>query len=681
VTGFGRIPPVVAPLYTYDANKNVTGETTGGVMASYTWSAGQDAEDRLIDWDSNTGEGRDWDLTLVGDWEQFTKDPDGAGVLPADVQDRTHTDAHEIDLVDGTAAEHDAKGNMTDDAGAGGNSGGGGGNPREFTYDFDNQLASVEMPDGKVHSFTYDALGRRVSQKIDTGVMGGGPYETTVYVCSTHESGLGQVVAEYDAGQPASNPERHYVYGAYVDEPLVFLAPSAQPLAPTYYHRNRKYDIVGLTSSTGTVLERYAYTPYGEVTFLNAVGTVQVPHASPLGNPYLFTGQRYDAAPALHFFKGRYYDAGLGRFLNRDPLGYVDGMSLYVAPFAMRFSVDPSGFAWAGPSPEEEEAERLMHQYEENMRALAQDAGHEQGRPAVSLDAYVPLSADVPVMRADERDTVERTVSQYKQLIVEIWNNPPEARASNYSDQHVVNMEQMRDLIHDYIKPIGAGTADVAGDVADLATDPVGTFVENGQALGDLAFAIEQDPKGVIEAAGNDLVETMNDPRKRNRAVPGMIAAVLGARMGRKFEQWVHTPSVDVPRIDLTPDVGVRSANSTSRAPVRTAGTSGASNVNAQAALQSKLSALENAQHTAARTRTLPDGRIRYYEAETPARTAGPTRGASYVTEYNPQTGQVRSWMESYDHAGNVNRVHPKMINGQTVNAPHYPPTSKELGQ
>jgi filamentous hemagglutinin len=116
-------------------------------------------------------------------------------------------------------------------------------------------------------------------------------------------------------------------------------------------------------------------------------------------------------------------------------------------------------------------------------------------------------------------------------------------------------------------------------------------------------------------------------------------------------------------------------------APVRGGGTPGASNVNAQAALRSKLSALENAQKSAVRTRSLPDGRLRYYGAETPARTAGPTRGASYATEYNPRTGQVRSWMESYDHAGNTTRVHPKMIDGQTVNAPHYPPTGKELAQ
>jgi hypothetical protein len=38
-------------------------------------------------------------------------------------------------------------------------------------------------------------------------------------------------------------------------------------------------------------------------------------------------------------------------------------------------------------------------------------------------------------------------------------------------------------------------------------------------------------------------------------------------------------------------------------------------------------------------------------------------------------------WWESYDQAGNVSQVHPKMFNGQQVNAPHYPPTGKELGQ
>ena len=76
--------------------------------------------------------------------------------------------------------------------------------------------------------------------------------------------------------------------------------------------------------------------------------------------------------------------------------------------------------------------------------------------------------------------------------------------------------------------------------------------------------------------------------------------------------------------------------------------------------------------------RYLPDGRIRYYGAETPARTPGPTRGTSFVTEWDPETNSVRQWMESYDQSDNVNRVHPKTINGQNVIGPHYPPTGAE---
>ena len=106
---------------------------------------------------------------------------------------------------------------------------------------------------------------------------------------------------------------------------------------------------------------------------------------------------------------------------------------------------------------------------------------------------------------------------------------------------------------------------------------------------------------------------------------------------------------------------------------------SDATSVNAAAALKAKTSGLQSAQQTAATTKTLPDGRIRYYDEETLARKEGPTRGASFVTEYNPKTGFTRQWMESYDHSGNVNRVHPKSINGQTLKAQHYPPTGAEL--
>lgn len=104
-----------------------------------------------------------------------------------------------------------------------------------------------------------------------------------------------------------------------------------------------------------------------------------------------------------------------------------------------------------------------------------------------------------------------------------------------------------------------------------------------------------------------------------------------------------------------------------------------AHSANAQSALAKKLSGLEGAQNSASRTKTLPDGRIRYYEAERFARTEGRTRGNSFVTEYNPKTGSTRQWTENYDHSGNVTMVHPKSINGQSVTSQHYPPTKQEL--
>jgi hypothetical protein len=103
-------------------------------------------------------------------------------------------------------------------------------------------------------------------------------------------------------------------------------------------------------------------------------------------------------------------------------------------------------------------------------------------------------------------------------------------------------------------------------------------------------------------------------------------------------------------------------------------------NINSATLLKSKLSGLQKAQQTAIKVRNLPDGRIRYYGEEILAHRLGLTRGASYVTEWNFNTGQVRSWMESYNHLGTVNRIHPKMINGQTLNYLHYPPTISELG-
>ena len=48
-----------------------------------------------------------------------------------------------------------------------------------------------------------------------------------------------------------------------------------------------------------------------------------------VGNRYMFTGRELDLETGLYYYRFRYYSATLGRFLQRDPMGDVEGMNLY----------------------------------------------------------------------------------------------------------------------------------------------------------------------------------------------------------------------------------------------------------------------------------------------------------------------------------------------------------------
>ena len=64
--------------------------------------------------------------------------------------------------------------------------------------------------------------------------------------------------------------------------------------------------------------DQYLYTPFG----------VQAPLVTS-GNPFRYTGRRYDPEADLYYYRARYYDAALGRFLQTDQIGYADQMNLY----------------------------------------------------------------------------------------------------------------------------------------------------------------------------------------------------------------------------------------------------------------------------------------------------------------------------------------------------------------
>jgi len=120
------------------------------------------------------------------------------------------------------------------------------------------------------------------------------------------------VQAEYTDG----SWDRSFVYGTYLDEPLMMTAQGTYD--GTYYHANDLYSVAALTDATGTVIERYKYDPYGKAEVLDATGAPKTdPTYSEVGNPYHWQGGRLDQESGLNYKRYRYYDPELGRFISR----------------------------------------------------------------------------------------------------------------------------------------------------------------------------------------------------------------------------------------------------------------------------------------------------------------------------------------------------------------------------
>jgi RHS repeat-associated protein len=106
------------------------------------------------------------------------------------------------------------------------------------------------------------------------------------------------------------------------------------------YCCNQQYSVTAITTSTGTIAERYAYSAYGQPTILDASGSIL--NASAISNRYTYTGREWDATLGLYHFRARWMSPSAGRFLARDPIGYRGGRHLYVNGVDLRWN-DPRG--------------------------------------------------------------------------------------------------------------------------------------------------------------------------------------------------------------------------------------------------------------------------------------------------------------------------------------------------
>jgi RHS repeat-associated protein len=86
------------------------------------------------------------------------------------------------------------------------------------------------------------------------------------------------------------------------------------------------HNVTALINTSGQVLERFVYDPYGKFTVLTSAWANT---SDAYGWRYFFQGGRWDPVTGLYNFRFRDYSPTLGRWMEQDPLGYVDGANTY----------------------------------------------------------------------------------------------------------------------------------------------------------------------------------------------------------------------------------------------------------------------------------------------------------------------------------------------------------------
>ncbi|MBI4430803.1 MAG: RHS repeat protein [Candidatus Omnitrophica bacterium] len=187
-----------------------------------------------------------------------------------------------------------------------------------YQYDFLGRLKEVQEPNGTVIRFTYDPLGRRHSKTVMSAST-----SSTIYFLHDGD----QVLSELDA---KGNEFRSYLWGPTVDE----LLSQTQRRSTYYILHDHQYTVTGITDSTGSLIQSYTYDAFGNPT----------DGITKRLTPYAYTGREYESELNLYFYRNRFYDSTLSRFISPDPLLFVDGPNLYtyVGNNALNFS-DPSG--------------------------------------------------------------------------------------------------------------------------------------------------------------------------------------------------------------------------------------------------------------------------------------------------------------------------------------------------
>ena len=106
-----------------------------------------------------------------------------------------------------------------------------------------------------------------------------------------------------------------------------------------------------ITSSSGGLLERYSYDPFGRVRAANGADAPATSNTAPWGGRGFTGHETLQAVGGLIHMNGRIFNPYIGRFMTADPQIQAPGMSQSYNRYSYIMNnplggTDPSGFGW-----------------------------------------------------------------------------------------------------------------------------------------------------------------------------------------------------------------------------------------------------------------------------------------------------------------------------------------------
>ena len=88
---------------------------------------------------------------------------------------------------------------------------------------------------------------------------------------------------------------------------------------PFYFYKNLQGDIIAIADQNGNIVAKYDYDAWGVCTVTKDISNCNIATV----NPYRYRGYYFDNEIGMYYLQSRYYNAGVGRFVNGDEILFL----------------------------------------------------------------------------------------------------------------------------------------------------------------------------------------------------------------------------------------------------------------------------------------------------------------------------------------------------------------------